>query len=191
MMFSMTACGKDDDKDDNKHDALTRTEEEVVDDVATEAATEAVTPEAPETSTATGNIELAGVISYSIDGTDYTEYSTSASTNVYGEQGNLQTCAISAVDYTGLTTADVEAQFKAQIETVYGTNYDTYETTFNGLNYTTYYFGTNNIMSSDINVTCYVYAKDNVCIYVEEAWATTLGNASGDTEKLMDTITIK
>lgn len=193
LLFGMTACGKEDENNDDQHAGLT-TAAEVTEEKNTteEASTEdnATAADTQDVNSADGTIVLGNVISFSLEGTDYAEYSVNGTTNVYAENNNLQTFAISGVDCGGMSAADVVAQFKAQIESVYGTNYTTYDTTFNGLTYTTYDFGTNNSMSDAINVTCYVYVENNVCIYVEEAWATTLPSSSGDTEKVMQTITI-
>lgn len=182
MVFAMTACGKDDEEKTTEINFETPDVDlSGVDDV-TEAATQSAAND--------NELELGGVISYSIKGTDYEEYapSSTATTKVYAENNQLQTIAISAVNVAG--QSNVEEQFKAQIEAVYGTNYTITDTTFNGITYTTYNFGTNNSVSADINVTAYVYVDSNIAIYCEEAWATSIGSSSGDSETVLNTVTI-
>lgn len=194
MVFALTACGKD--GDDNKKQPETFDVPDVdVPDIDVPDVdlpdTEEPTTEATEAPAASTNeITLAGCVSFSLAGTDYEEYQTSANTNVYAENNSLQTFSITAMDMTGYTPADVESQFVAQIEAVYGTNYVTYDTTFNGIKFTTFYFGTDNIMSKDIEVTCYLHVDKDVVIYSEEAWAVMLNNSSGDTEMVLDTLEI-
>lgn len=190
MVFAMTACGK---KEDETEVSFETPDVDVSDidvpdiDVPD---VEASGTEAQSTAGSNNEITIMNLISLSLAGTAYEEYSagSNASTKVYAENNQLQTIAISAVSTAGMT--GVEDQFKAQIESVYGTDYVTYDSTFNGITYTTYDFGTNNIMSSEINVTAYVYVGDGVAIYCEEAWATTLGSSSGDTETVLNTVTI-
>lgn len=187
MVFAMTACGKDEEKTTEfNFDVDVDVPDVDVADLTTEDATEGAT----EVTASDNEITISGMISLSLKGTDYEEYeaSSTATTRVYAENNQLQTIAISALSTVGQT--NLEEQFKAQIESVYGTNYTLSETTFNGITYTTYNFGTNNIVSSEINVTAYVYVDANVAIYCEEAWATMIGSPSGDTETVLNTVTI-
>lgn len=187
MAFAMTACGKDDEKEVDVTIAAPDVDFNVPDIDVPDV--DVSTPDVDVTAN-DNELSISGLVSYSIKGTDYEEYapSTTDITKVYAEKNNLQTFAITAADATG--QVNIEGQFKAQIEAVYGTNYVTYDMTYNGLTYTTYDFGTNSTVSSDINVTAYVCVKDNVVIYCEEAWATQLGSSSGDSEMVLNTVTI-
>ena len=191
MVFAMTACGKKEDEttEVNFEKPEVETPDVVVPDVEVPDVEVSGTEE-QSTAGSNNEITIMNLISLSLAGTAYEEYSagSNASTKVFAENNQLQTIAMSAVSTAGMT--GVEEQFKAQIESVYGTQYVTYDSTFNGITYTTYDFGTNNTMSSDINVTAYVYVGDGVAIYCEEAWATMLGSSSGDTETVLNTITI-
>lgn len=148
-----------------------------------------VTTEASSNGTA-NEITISNLISLSIAGTNYTEYpeGTNDITKVYAESNQLQTVAISAINITGMT--GMEEQFKTQLESLYGKNYKLSTATYNGITYTVYDYGTNNAMTSEINVTAYVYIDDSLAIYCEEAWAEMLGSSSGDTERLLNTVTI-
>lgn len=181
LAFGMTACGN---KNGNKEEDAVESEalDEAADTQESEPEKEKI--EIPE------GYETMSNVAYDLG--DYWTFSEDLNgTFRYESEDATEAFALYVQNETaGYTAENMIGAYVSLVEETYGTVYTTGSADYAGLEWTTMSYGSDNIMSPDVNVNVYIYSDGATTIYIEDAVNVIYSSFSGKMEDVLNSIII-